>query len=53
MVNEGLITEKEGVLRVDPNVLNLLLHPNLDPDACKKATKLGKGLPASPGAAIG
>lgn len=40
-------------MRVDPNVLNILLHPSLDPEAIKNAKKLGKGLAASPGAAVG
>ncbi len=51
MVDEGLITEKEAVLRVDPNQLNTLLHPSIDPAAEKDV--LAKGLPASPGAAAG
>ena len=40
-------------MRIDANVLNILLHPSMDPEAVKKATKLGKGLAASPGAAVG
>ena len=51
MVDEGLITEQEAVLRVDPKQVDQLLHPRLDPNA--KATVIGKGLPASPGAAAG
>jgi pyruvate,orthophosphate dikinase len=51
MAREGLISEKEAVLRVNPSSLDQLLHPTLDPDA--KKTLLGKGLPASPGAASG
>ena len=51
MAKEGLITEEEAVLRVDPSSLDQLLHPTLDPKA--KKTILGKGLPASPGAASG
>ncbi|MBI4909710.1 MAG: pyruvate, phosphate dikinase [Acidobacteria bacterium] len=51
--NEGLISKKEAVLRVDPNQLDQLLHPMLDPKALKSLVKLGKGLPASPGAAVG
>ncbi len=51
MVNEGLIDKKEAVLRIDPQQLDQLLHPMLDPDAPRK--KLAKGLPASPGAACG
>ena len=51
MVKEKLISKKEAVLRVAPEQLDQLLHPTLDPKADK--TKLGKGLPASPGAAVG
>ncbi len=53
MVDEGLITEKEAVMRVDPNQLDQLLHPQLDHVAKEKHTSLGKGLPASPGGAVG
>ena len=51
MVSEKLITSKEAVLRVDPNMLNTLLHPTLDEKAQKKI--IASGLPASPGAASG
>ncbi len=51
MIEEKLITEEEAILRIDPKGLDQLLHPTLDPDAAK--TKLTKGLPASPGAAVG
>jgi pyruvate,orthophosphate dikinase len=51
MIDEGLITEKEALLRVEPQSLDQLLHPTLDPKAAK--TLLTKGLPASPGAAAG
>jgi pyruvate,orthophosphate dikinase len=51
MITEGLITEQDAVVRVDPKSLDQLLHPTLDPDATK--TKLTKGLPASPGGAVG
>lgn len=51
MVNEGLITQEEALLRVEPQSLDQLLHPRLDPDAVKNV--LSKGLPASPGAACG
>ncbi|PLX93039.1 MAG: pyruvate, phosphate dikinase [Desulfuromonas sp.] len=51
MVKEGLISEKEAVLRVAPEQLDQLLHPSLDPNAAK--TVVAKGLPASPGAASG
>src|SRR5690242_697744 len=53
MVNEGLITKEEAVLRVDPQQLDQLLHPVLDPEAKKTLKTLAKGLPASPGAAVG
>jgi pyruvate,orthophosphate dikinase len=51
MVEEGLIDAKEAVLRVAPEQLDQLLHPTVDPKA--SFTILGKGLPASPGAASG
>ncbi|MBG90955.1 MAG: pyruvate, phosphate dikinase [Actinobacteria bacterium] len=51
MVNEGLIDSKQALLRIDPNQIDQLLHPNLDPSA--QITVLAKGLPASPGAAVG
>ena len=51
MVSEGLITVKDAVLRMDPHKLDELLHPTLDPKAPKKV--IAKGLPASPGAAVG
>jgi pyruvate,orthophosphate dikinase len=51
MVNEGLITQEEALLRVDPQSLDQLLHPTLDPKAEKNI--ITKGLPASPGAASG
>jgi pyruvate,orthophosphate dikinase len=53
MVQEGLIDKKEAVLRVDPQQLDQLLHPVLDPASKKSLTKLAVGLPASPGAAVG
>lgn len=53
MVEEKFINEKTAVLRIEPEQLDQLLHPRFDPDAKKKATVLGKGLPASPGAATG
>jgi len=51
MVDEGLITTREAVARVDPGQLDQLLHPMLDPDADRQI--IGRGLPASPGAATG
>lgn len=51
MAGEGLITEEEAVLRIDPMQLDQLLHPTLDPEARRDV--VAKGLPASPGAACG
>ncbi len=51
MVTEGLIDEKTAVLRVSPSSLDQLLHPMIDPKA--KVDAVAKGLPASPGAAVG
>lgn len=53
MVDEGLITKKDAVMRVDPKSLDQLLHPKFDPIDLKKSTPIAKGLPASPGAATG
>ncbi|MDP1564381.1 MAG: pyruvate, phosphate dikinase [Pirellulaceae bacterium] len=53
MVTEKLIDEKKAVLRVPANDLNQLLLPSFNPAARKSATVLTKGLPASPGAAVG
>ncbi|MFR2534915.1 MAG: pyruvate, phosphate dikinase [Clostridia bacterium] len=53
LVNEGMITEKEAVLRVEPNQLDQLLHPNFDEAKLKAAKVVAKGLAASPGAATG
>jgi pyruvate,orthophosphate dikinase len=53
MMKEGLITEKQAVLRVEPKSLDQLLHPTFDEKAEAAAEVLGKGLPASPGAATG
>jgi len=51
MVQDGLITKKEAVGRVEPEQLDRLLHPHFDPKA--KRNVIAKGLPASPGAAVG
>ena len=51
MVREKLISRDEGLLRIDPKMLDTLLHPTLDPKATKNV--IAKGLPASPGAATG
>ena len=53
LVDEGMIDEREAVLRVEPKQLDALLHPQFDADALKNATPIGKGLAASPGAACG
>ncbi len=57
MVNEGLITKEEAVMRVTPDHVDQLLHPMFVPDEKKKAIEekrlIAKGLPASPGAASG
>ena len=53
LVAEGMINEKEAVLRVEPDQLNQLLHPNFDQKKLKSAKPVAKGLPASPGAATG
>jgi len=53
MVNEGLIRKEEAVLRVDPQQLDQLLHPVLDPASKKSLANIATGLPASPGAAVG
>ena len=53
MVEEGLISKREAVLRVDPLQLDQLLHPVMAPASRKQLQQLAKGLPASPGAAVG
>ena len=53
MLHQGMITEKEAILRVEPNKLDELLHPVFDKEAQKNAVVLTKGLAASPGAACG
>ena len=53
LVAEGLIDEKEAMLRVDAEQLNQLLHPDFDKKKLKEAKVITKGLPASPGAATG
>ncbi|EQC51072.1 pyruvate, phosphate dikinase [Bacteriovorax sp. DB6_IX] len=49
--SEGIVTKEEALLQIDPETLNQLLHPRLDPNASK--TIIAKGLPASPGAGTG
>ena len=53
LVDEGMRTEKEAVLMIDPRNLDTLLHPQFDAKALKAANPVGKGLGASPGAACG
>ncbi len=53
LVDEGMITEEEAVLMIDPKQLDALLHPQFDAKALKEATPIGQALPASPGAACG
>lgn len=53
LVDEGLISEKEAVLRVEPQALDSLLHKTFDPAELKKVEPIGVGLPASPGAGSG
>ena len=53
LVDEGMITEDQAVLMVDPRSLDSLLHPQFDATALKAAKEIGSALPASPGAACG
>ena len=53
LVNEGMITKEEAILKVDPKQLDTLLHPTFEQKALKAAKPIAKGLPASPGAATG
>ncbi|MDD6795014.1 MAG: pyruvate, phosphate dikinase, partial [Clostridiaceae bacterium] len=53
LVNEGMLTKEEAILKVEPKQLDSLLHPNFDADELKKSSAIAKGLPASPGAACG
>ena len=53
LVDEGMITDEEAVLMIDPRNLDTLLHPQFDAKALKAAAPVGKALPASPGAACG
>ena len=53
LVDEGVLSEEEAVLKVEPKQLDSLLHPNFDAAALKKAPVIAKGLPASPGAGAG
>ena len=53
LVNDGVIDKEEAIMRIEPNQLDQLLHPTFDAKAIKDAQQLAKGLPASPGAAVG
>ena len=53
LVNEGMITKEEALLKVEPKQLDQLLHPNFDASALKEAKVIAKGLAASPGAGCG
>ena len=53
LVNEGMISKEEALLKVEPKQLDQLLHPNFDADSLKNAKVVATGLAASPGAATG
>lgn len=53
MVEEGIISKEEAIMRVDPKQIDALLHPTFDEQALEDAVLISKGLPASPGAASG
>ncbi|KZL89214.1 pyruvate, phosphate dikinase [Clostridium magnum] len=53
LVEEGLITKEEAILKVDPKQLDSLLHPSFDQKELENTEVIAKGLPASPGAACG
>ena len=56
LIDEGMITEQEALMQIDAKSLDMLLHPQFDPNALKQADKnnvVGKGIAASPGAAAG
>lgn len=53
LVEEGVITKEEAIMRVEPKSLDQLLHPTFNPKALEEAKTLANGLPASPGAATG
>ncbi|MCV2231428.1 pyruvate, phosphate dikinase [Paracholeplasma manati] len=53
LVNEGVLTKEEALLKVEPSQLDALLHPTFDPKALKAAKPITQGLAASPGAAYG
>ena len=53
LIDEGMISEQEALMQIDAKSLDMLLHPQFDPKALKKAQAVGKGIAASPGAAAG
>ncbi|AGX42111.1 pyruvate, phosphate dikinase [Clostridium saccharobutylicum] len=53
LVEEGMLTKEEAILKVEPKQLDTLLHPTFYTEDLKNATPIAKGLPASPGAACG
>ena len=53
LVNEGMISKREAIAKIDPRSLDALLHPTFEPKALKNAKPIASGLPASPGAACG
>ncbi|NLN46487.1 MAG: pyruvate, phosphate dikinase, partial [Clostridiaceae bacterium] len=53
MVDEGLLSEQDALMKIDPKQLDALLHQTFEPAALKAAAPIAKGLPASPGAATG
>ncbi len=53
LIDEGMISEEEALMQIDAKSLDMLLHPTFDAAALKKATPVGKGIAASPGAAAG
>ena len=53
LIDEGMISEEEALMQIDAKSLDMLLHPQFDPAALKKAEAVAKGIAASPGAAAG
>ena len=53
LVEDNIIDKKEAIMRIEPNQLDQLLHPNFKEEALENATLIAKGLPASPGASSG
>ena len=53
LVSEGMITEKEAIMMIDPKQLDALLHPQFEANSLKKGVVIAEALPASPGAACG